>query len=897
MLLTAPLLRLARLQCPVRRLHLSRAVWQAYTYPYNVAALESRWIRATAQSRPTPAANGSKYYMLSMFPYPSGNLHMGHVRVYTISDMLARYRRMRGDDVLHPMGWDAFGLPAENAAIERGISPRSWTRTNIAQMRQQLQGLATDFDWDKEVTTCESDYYKHTQFLFVKLLEAGYAYQRDAVVNWDPVDQTVLANEQVDAEGRSWRSGALVEQRKLRQWFLRTTHFAEVWPCSSRSQVMFADSLWAKELLRDLDRLQWPEKVKQMQRNWIGKSTGLVFRFLMANSDVAVYTTRPETVFGVTFIAVGPGHPLLQSVPAEHRQSVVDAEAAYQQQQVASSNEALAKEGVYTGVKVRNPLTDAVVPVYLTNYVVSEYGTGAVMGVPAHDERDFDFAAKHDIPVQTLLQGGDSAVPDTGNGVLNHLCQDFEGITCDEARQIMIERAESGQLPAQYRLRDWLISRQRYWGAPIPVVHCKGCGAVPVPVDQLPVLLPDEVQLTGRGHSPLAALDHWVNCQCPKCGGQARRETDTMDTFVDSSWYFLRYTDSHNVDRPFSKAAASASMPVDLYVGGIEHAILHLLYARFFTKFVNQQGMASIPHGEPFRRLLTQGMVHGRTCKDPATGRYLRKDELDLTDPANPLYKGQAPLITHEKMSKSKHNGVAPEDVISNYGADVTRLYILSKAPPEDVLEWDDQAIVGLARWISRVWRLVDARVAAAGALAPATADDVSALNDKEQQLWQLTHQTIKEITNALEETHAFNTIPSHLIKLTHGITALQDQLPPERQINRTIDFALVALVQLMSPLAPCMGQELWSRLHHNTADAPLLFGAWPAHQHVQARLTTCAIQVNGKMRGVIDVPEDKLDDIAAFARHHDVTQKWIGGKHVKKVIVVKNGKLVNFVV
>ena len=678
---------------------------------YQPQALESRWQQhwdSAAQHR-TPAkldgSCGESYYALSMFPYPSGNLHMGHVRNYVITDVIARVQRLRGKQVLHPMGWDAFGLPAENAAIERGIEPGIWTDQNIASMREQLKRLGLSIDWDRELATCHSDYYRWTQWLFLQFLDAGLAYQKDASVNWDPIDQTVLANEQVDGEGRSWRSGALVEKRKLRQWFLKITAYAD-------------------QLLDDLPKLEgWPERVRTMQANWIGRSTGAELHFEVVDSSgtgtgeqITVFTTRPDTIFGVSYLVLAPEHPrvtaLTTAEQAIHVQAFCD--LVSRQSELERTADYKPKRGVPIGALVRNPANGALIPLWIADYVLADYGTGAVMGVPAHDQRDFVFARQYELPVQQVIipQGSDEHAFEGGAwteaGVLIHSgC--FDGLPSGEAKRAITEAAAGqgwGNAKVQFRLRDWLISRQRYWGCPIPVIHCESCGVVPVPAEQLPVELPVGANLEGKGGSPLAQLESWVNVDCPRCGKPAKRETDTMDTFMCSSWYFLRYSDPHNTDLPFTREAVDRWLPVDQYVGGIEHAILHLLYARFFTKVLRDRGLLGFD--EPFTHLLTQGMVQGITYKNPHSGKYIAPgDVADPSDPRDPI-SGEVLETFYEKMSKSKYNGVDPAQVIDKYGADTARMFILFKAPPEKDLEWDDADVEGQFRFLQRLWRLVD---------------------------------------------------------------------------------------------------------------------------------------------------------------------------------------------
>ena len=595
---------------------------------YHAADLETKWQKAWATEnldQTDETSDKPKFYALSMFPYPSGNLHMGHVRNYVITDVIARFKRMQGYRVLHPMGWDAFGLPAENAAIEREIPPGQWTQQNIAQMKQQLQKLGLSLDWEREVTTCSPDYYRWTQWLFLQFYEAGLAYQKEAAVNWDPIDQTVLANEQVDSEGRSWRSGAQVERKLLRQWFLKITDYAE-------------------QLLNDLDKLPgWPERVKLMQANWIGKSVGAYLEFPIQDSQekIGVFTTRPDTVFGVSYVVLAPEHPLTLQVTTAKQKKAVKAfiKSVAKESELERTAEDKPKRGVLTGGTAINPFNGEEIPILIADYVLVEYGTGAVMGVPAHDTRDFKFANDNNLPIRVVIvpeneESDDPVLSEayTEAGIMINSGQ-FDGLASTKGKTAIIDYAETqgyGKARIQYRLRDWLISRQRYWGCPIPVIHCPNCGTVPVPDEDLPVTLPENVEFSGRGASPLAKLEDWINVPCPSCGEAAKRETDTMDTFIDSSWYYLRYTDAKNTEAVFSLDKVNSWMPIDQYVGGIEHAILHLLYSRFFTKVLRDRGLINCD--EPFQRLLTQGMVQALTYKNPKTGKYVPSDRVVFED-------------------------------------------------------------------------------------------------------------------------------------------------------------------------------------------------------------------------------------------------------------------------
>ena len=844
---------------------------------YNAAEIEQKWQQQWQSGiDKTPSENNlPKFYALSMFPYPSGNLHMGHVRNYVITDVIARLKRMQGYRVLHPMGWDAFGLPAENAAIDRGIPPAKWTYQNIAQMREQLKQLGLSIDWDREVATCSPDYYKWTQWLFLQFLDAGLAYQKEAAVNWDPIDQTVLANEQVDNEGRSWRSGAIVERKLLKQWFFKITDYAE-------------------KLLQDLDQLEgWPDRVKTMQANWIGKSVGAYLEFAIVGRDdkIAVFTTRPDTVYGVTYVVLAPEHPLTPKVTTPEQKEAVEAfiEEIKGESEIERTAEDKPKRGILTGGKAINPFNGEEVPILIADYVLYEYGTGAVMGVPAHDVRDFKFVTEKGLPIKTVIvpQGQDPNEPletaYTEPGTIVN-SEQFDGISSVEGKAKIIEYAEQqgyGKAKVQYRLRDWLISRQRYWGCPIPVIHCDDCGTVPVPDKDLPVELPESVELSGRGGSPLAQLDSWINVDCPCCGKAAKRETDTMDTFIDSSWYFLRYSDANNAETVFDRDKVNDWMPVDQYVGGIEHAILHLLYSRFFTKVLRDRGLLNFD--EPFKRLLTQGMVQGLTYKNPQTNKYIPSANINRDNPVDPETGGKLDVF-YEKMSKSKYNGVAPEDVIAQYGVDTARMFAMFKAPPEKDLEWDDADVEGQFRFLNRVWTLVTS-------YDPAKVTESSRELDKaEKDLRRAIHTAIKEITEDLTGDYQFNTAVSELMKLSNALKDAKCITSPVYQEG------IQTLVLLLAPFAPHIAEELWSKLGNSTS----------VHQQQWREVDpsalavdeiTLVVQIMGKTRGTIQVPagSDKVA-LEKYATESDIAQKYLEGKEIKKVIVVPN-KLVNFVV
>jgi leucyl-tRNA synthetase len=859
---------------------------------YTPSNIESKWQQTwTAQElyKTDTTSDKPKFYALSMFPYPSGNLHMGHVRNYVITDAIARFKRMQGFRVLHPMGWDAFGLPAENAAIARGVHPAKWTYQNIAHMREQLKQLGLSIDWEREVATCSPDYYKWTQWIFLQFFQAGLAYQREAAVNWDPIDQTVLANEQVDGQGRSWRSGAIVEKKLLRQWFLKITDYAD-------------------RLVADLEQLSgWPEKVKTMQANWIGRSVGAYLEFPIVGSaeKVAVFTTRPDTVYGVSYVVLAPEHPLVAQVTTPAQTAAVEAFIA----EVSSVSEMdrtaddKPKRGVPTGGSVTNPFTGQAVPIWIADYVLYEYGTGAVMGVPAHDDRDFKFATQYQLPITTVIlnPNGDPAKGAyTAAGVMTASGQ-FTGMDSVAGKAAIISYAEEqgwGKAKIQYRLRDWLISRQRYWGAPIPIVHCPNCGAVAVPDADLPVQLPEDVEFTGKGGNPLAQLASWVNVPCPSCGTPAKRETDTMDTFIDSSWYYLRYTDAQNSDKIFDTSQVNDWMPVDQYVGGVEHAILHLLYSRFFTKVLSDRpdpdnpGSNLLKFQEPFQRLLTQGMVQGLTYINPAKegkDKWVSFDAVNSENPVDPQ-TGEPLQLVYATMSKSKGNGIAPEDVISRYGVDIARMFILFKAPPEKDLEWDEADVEGQARFLNRVWKLVYEYVQNPDAAKLDLANLPTATNKEEKELRKAIHTAIKEITEDLDGDYQFNTAISELMKLSNAMNDAPCKNSP------IYAESIITLILLLAPFSPHMAEELWQLTGHTGS---IHTQSWQKFDRdaLVADEITLVIQIMGKTRGTIEVPatQDSVT-LEGYARESEIVKKFTEGKEIKRVIVVP-GKLVNFIV
>ena len=832
------------------------------------------------------------YYCLSMFPYPSGKLHMGHVRNYTIGDVIARYHRMQGKNVLQPMGWDAFGMPAENAAMKNNVAPAKWTYENIAYMKTQLKSLGLAIDWSREVTTCKPDYYRWEQWLFTRLFEKGVIYRKNGTVNWDPVDQTVLANEQV-IDGRGWRSGALIEKREIPMYYFKITAYAD-------------------ELLESLDELPgWPEQVKTMQRNWIGKSKGMEVQFPYDQSSIGeagtlkVFTTRPDTLMGATYVAVAAEHPLatlaarsdaaLQAFIEECKSgSVAEADVATQE-----------KRGMPTALFVEHPLTGEKLPVWVANYVLMHYGDGAVMAVPAHDERDFEFALKYDLPIKPVVRtsAGDLTPapwvaaynehgPLINSGEFDGL--DFEGAF--DAIEVALIKKDLGKSRTQFRLRDWGISRQRYWGCPIPIVHCDACGDVPVPEDQLPVVLPEDVVPDGAG-SPLARMPEFYECTCPKCGAPAKRETDTMDTFVESSWYFARYASPHYEGGMVDPAAANHWLPVDQYIGGIEHAILHLLYARFFHKLMRDEGLVS--SNEPFKNLLTQGMVIAETyyrLEANGSKTWFNPADVELVRDAKAKVVS-AKLISDglpveiggtEKMAKSKNNGVDPQSMIDQYGADTCRLFMMFASPPDMSLEWSDSGVEGSHRFLKRVWRLAQAHVGQ-GSHAPL---DVAVLDDEQKAVRRAIHLAIKQASQDVGQNHKFNTAIAQVMTLMNVLEKASQATAQDRAL---LHEGLETVTLLLAPITPHISHELWQQLGHTDA---VIDAGWPVLDEsalVQDSLQL-VIQVNGKLRGQIDMPANaSREEIEAAARVNENVLRFTDGLTIRKVIVVP-GKLVNIV-
>lgn len=822
---------------------------------YAPHAIEAKWQKYWEENKTFKVEmdkDKPKSYVLEMFPYPSGNLHMGHVRNYSIGDVIARFRTMKGFNVLHPMGWDSFGMPAENAAIKHNIPPKKWTLENIANMTRQLKALGLSYDWDREVTTCKEEYYKWTQWFFELFYKRGLAVKKESAVNWCDTCNTVLANEQV-IDGKCWRCDHEVVKKDLSQWFFKITDYAD-------------------ELLKDLDLLPgWPERVKTMQHNWIGRSEGLEFSFEIPalNDTVAVYTTRPDTAYGVTFMALAAEHPLIKKICENNpKADEINAfcERVRNQSEIERTSSESEKEGVFTGVYCINPFTGRKVEIWVTNYVLYDYGTGAVMGVPTGDQRDWMFADKYGIekivticPVgkELKLEEMTCAYEEKEGMLVNS--GEFTGMEMHKAMSAIMDKAEAegfGKRRVNYRLRDWLISRQRYWGAPIPIIYCPHCGEVLVPEDQLPVRLPEDVSFTAGAKSPLATSEEFVHCKCPKCGADATRETDTMDTFLCSSWYYLRYTDAHNDKMPFDKELNNYWGPVDQYIGGIEHAILHLLYSRFFVKVLRDAGL--VDYDEPFSNLLTQGMV----IKDGA------------------------------KMSKSLGNVVSPEEILSKYGADTARLFILFAAPPERELEWSDQGVEGSFRFLNRIWRIVQAFEAVLE--QKVTEYDHSNLNEADKDLRRVLHSSIKKVTNDIETRFNFNTAISTMMELVNALYAYKEAV---KEPNAGLVYEAISdLIKMMSPFVPHITEELWRGAID--ANSSVHEQSWPECDEEALKVDNVEIvlQVNGKVRGRLTVPaEATKEELEKIAMADANVQAHIGDATVRKVICVP-GRLVNIV-
>jgi leucyl-tRNA synthetase len=820
-------------------------------YPF--AEIESKWQKYWKQNnqfKATEDPKKKKYYLLEMFPYPSGDIHMGHVRNYSIGDVVARFKIMQGYSVIHPMGWDAFGLPAENAAIKRNIHPAEWTMQNIEKMRSQLVRMGFSYDWDREVAACLPDYYKWGQWLFLRFYERGLAYRKTATVNWCNSCKTVLANEQVEG-GKCWRCKTEVTQKSLEQWFLKITDYAD-------------------ELLGCLDKMPgWPEHVLTMQRNWIGKSIGVEIDFPLADYDekITVFTTRQDTIFGATYMVLAPEHPLVDKfvngTDLEKPVKEFVAEISREEKILRESSE-VEKRGIFTGAYAINPMTKERIPIYLADYVLMEYGTGAVMAVPSHDQRDFEFAKKYNLPIRVVIQpSGKELISDTMTeayidpGIMANSDQ-FNGLENSVGKEKIADYMEAngiGKRTINYRLRDWCISRQRYWGNPIPIIYCDKCGPQPVPDSELPVVLPRDVVISGDGASPLAKHEQFVNVKCPKCGGQAHRETDTMDTFVDSSWYFLRYTDPKNDNLPFDKDKANYWMPVDQYIGGVEHAVMHLLYSRFFTKVIRD--LSLIDFDEPFSNLLTQGMV----------------------------------LNSGIVMSKSRGNVVEPTQLVEKYGVDTARMFLLFAAPPEKELEWSDEGIEGTFRFLNRVWRIVDRYIPSVKRISKDY--DPDALSDESKELRRMAHTTLKRVTIDIGERFHLNTAISAIMELVNHLYSINE--PMDETSLKVLREAIEILVITLSPFAPHISEELWKNLGNEGGILKASWSHWDESALEQDEITI-VIQVNGKVRGRIQVSSDSSEDqVKQMALADERVQKFIEGKTIKKVFVVPQ-KLVNIV-
>ncbi len=812
---------------------------------YDPQKIELKWQRYWAEEgiyKTELNPSKRKFYCLEMFPYPSGEIHMGHVRNYAIGDVIARYKRMRGYNVLHPMGWDAFGLPAENAAIKHGVHPSEWTHKNIEYMKIQLNRMGLSYDWEREVTTCSPEYYKWNQWFFLKMLERGLAYRKYSYVNWCPSCTTVLANEQVVDE-KCWRCESIVIQKKLEQWFFRITQYAE-------------------ELLQSCDELGgWPERVVLMQKNWIGKGEGVEVDFPVEGIDerLKIFTTRPDTLFGVTFMCIAPEHPLSEKLVSDtHKLEAVKVRYGKEDEKI----------GLFTGYYAINPLNGDKVPIYIANFVLMEYGTGAIMSVPAHDQRDFEFAKKYDLPVKVVIVPEDRKLSEItgayeGEGILvdSGLFSTLESDIARERIIRFIEKKGFGKAEVHYKLRDWGISRQRYWGTPIPVIYCDKCGIVPVPEEDLPVILPGDVRVTGKGGSPLLESDTFLNTECPKCGGRARRETDTLDTFVDSSWYFIAYCfgkGNINFKSAISnqQSAISYWMPVDQYIGGVEHAVLHLLYSRFFTRVIRDLGLINV--SEPFRNLLTQGMV----IKDGA------------------------------KMSKSKGNVVDPNYLIGKYGADTSRLFSLFAAPPEKDLEWSDKGVEGANRFLNRLWGVVYKNREALSVKRETTEESIH-LTPHASRLYRKTHQTIKKVTTDIEREYHFNTAIAGLMELLNEMTSFEPRSDEDWVIFK---FSTEKMLLLLSPFSPHIAEELWEAIGNKPSIFEQRWPDWDEEAAKEERIEL-VVQINGKLRSKIMIsPGISEDEIKRIALEEQKIRKIVGNKTIKKVIVAR-GKLVNIVI
>ena len=849
---------------------------------YNIKETESKWQKVWNDAgtfEVTEDPSREKCYVLAMLPYPSGRIHMGHVRNYSLSDVVARYKKMKGYNVLNPMGWDALGLPAENAALERSIHPGTWTYSNIEEMKTQLLSMGLAIDWSREIATCHPQYYKHEQKMFLDFLEAGLAYRKESTVNWDPVENTVLANEQV-VDGKGWRSGAAVERKKLNQWFLKITDYA--------------DELL--EAIKTLDR--WPDKVRTMQHNWIGKSQGMQFKWNLVESDdqIEVFTTRPDTIFGASFIGIAPDHPLANQLCADKQGWDAFKTKCAEGGTSEVAIEQAEKFGFDTGYTVKHPFVDgATLPVYVANFILMDYGTGAIFGVPAHDQRDWDFATKYNLPIKQVVFPNNATDADitkeayTGPGTLNN-SEFLDGLEIADAKELVIKKVKAlniGEAKTTFRLRDWGVSRQRYWGCPVPIIHCKDCGIVPVPEHQLPVELPTDVTFDQPGN-PLDRHPTWKNTTCPTCNAAAIRETDTFDTFFESSWYFLRYTDPRNEEIGFAKDRADYWMPVDQYIGGVEHAVLHLLYSRFFQRALKQCGYTDI--SEPFAGLFTQGMVTHMSYKD-SDGKWVYPSDLITTDNGEIIERTTKLIVTaqrNEKMSKSKRNTVDPEEILESYGADAARLFVLSDSPPDRDLEWTEGGIEGAWKYINKLYRMVSETID----LLPQPETDKPKFDEKTLSVLRKIHETRRNVALDIDGFH-MNKAVARIREMTNAFSSLDANQPAEAWVLRE---GYISLAQLISPITPHLAEEIWGMLGMEGLVAD---SQWPeADQDLLGNDNiTIGVQVNGKLRATITLPkgtEKSLTEKTAMA--NDDVLRAIAGKNVRKIIVVPD-RIVNVVV
>ncbi|WP_420844896.1 leucine--tRNA ligase [Marinitoga litoralis] len=818
---------------------------------FNHIEIEKKWQKEWDEKgvfKTEQKSDKEKYYVLTMFPYPSGTIHVGHVKNYVIGDVVARYKRMQGYNVLHPFGYDAFGLPAENAAIKNNVDPAEWTFKNIETIRKQIKKIGISYDWDREIATCTEDYYKWTQWIFLKLYEKGLAYKKNAAVNWCPSCVTVLANEQV-VNGKCERCGTEIEMKKLEQWYFKITDYSE-------------------KLLNDLEKLEgWPENVKTMQKNWIGKSVGAEVHFTIENSGkkLTVFTTRPDTLWGVTFMALAPESPLVEELTTPEQKEEVEAflNRVTKEDKFKRIAQGAKKDGAFTGSYAINPVNGERIPIYVANYILFEYGTGAIMAVPAHDQRDFEFAKEFNLPIRVVIKPENKELDElseayTEDGILAN-SDEFNGMKNREALEKIIDWLEEnnfGKKSTQYKLRDWLISRQRYWGAPIPIIYCDDCGVVPVPEKDLPVKLPSNVKFEPTGKSPLTYTEEFINTTCPKCGKPAKREVDTMDTFVDSSWYFLRYINPKMDDKPFDSDDVNYWLPVDQYIGGVEHAILHLLYSRFITKVLNDLGYVNFP--EPFSNLFTQGMIY----KDGA------------------------------KMSKSKGNVVSPDEMVEKYGADTLRLYMLFMGPPEKDAEWNDSGLEGIARFMNKVWNSMTKIIE----VTKDVNDSINLTTKEEKSLRRKLHQMIGKITNDIEKNFQFNTAISGMMELINELNSYMNNVPEEKWNKPLLKELAHDFIILLSPFAPHVSEELWHMMGYNTF---VLDAKWPKvdKEALKVDEIEIVIQVNGKVRSKIVVDANSTEEeIKKIAFDDEKVKKYLEGHEIKKVILIK-GKLLNIVI